>query len=175
MTTMNLGRFLSAFGTASDFMIQIDITNQVQGSILGMTGNETYKTLKSEAYLPSIRDFWGACPQEKLWGQESCKVARYQVFILRNCYKKHPDPCQKFAAGKCKDSKCSFLHAAPICTFFLKNKCDRKHCKFTHPSKPAQQKDHKSPEKGSTNSGEGCDKKRPSSACKAKKDLIPDN
>ena len=24
------------------------------------------------------------------------------------------------------------MHAAPVCTFFLKDKCQRKHCKFTH-------------------------------------------
>ena len=49
------------------------------------------------------------------------------------CYKRHPAPCQKFEAGECDDKTCTYMHAAPVCTFFLKNKCQRKHCKFTHP------------------------------------------
>ena len=48
------------------------------------------------------------------------------------CYKRHPYPCQNFAAGKCNDKNCVYMHAAPVCTFFLKGKCQRNHCKFTH-------------------------------------------
>ena len=48
------------------------------------------------------------------------------------CYKKHPEPCEKFSDGGCEDKNCSFMHPAPVCTFYLKKKCDRKHCKFTH-------------------------------------------
>ena len=48
------------------------------------------------------------------------------------CYKRHPAPCQRFGAGECNDKDCSYMHAAPVCTFFLKNKCQRKHCKFLH-------------------------------------------
>ena len=42
------------------------------------------------------------------------------------CYKKHPEPCEKFSDGGCKDSNCQFMHRAPVCTFYLKKKCDRK-------------------------------------------------
>ena len=28
------------------------------------------------------------------------------------------------------------MHSAPVCTFFLKQKCERKHCKFSHPKTP---------------------------------------
>ena len=34
------------------------------------------------------------------------------------------------------------MHTTPICTFFLKQKCERKHCKFTHP-KPTPSKPDK--------------------------------
>ena len=49
------------------------------------------------------------------------------------CYNRHPEPCQKSIAGKCTDKKCLLMHAAPVCTFFKKNACERKFCKFSHP------------------------------------------
>ena len=52
------------------------------------------------------------------------------------CYHRHPEPCQKFASGKCTDKKCSLMHTAPVCTFFKKNACGRKFCKFSHPKPP---------------------------------------
>ena len=41
------------------------------------------------------------------------------------CYKRHPAPCQKYEAGECDDKACTYMHAAPVCTFFLKNKCQK--------------------------------------------------
>ena len=46
----------------------------------------------------------------------------------------------KFAEGECADKNCAFMHTAPVCTFYLKQKCERKHCKFTH-KKPSSQSD----------------------------------
>ena len=40
------------------------------------------------------------------------------------------------------------MHAAPVCTFYLKGKCERKHCKFTH-KRPETPQDTKLDEKNS--------------------------
>ena len=52
------------------------------------------------------------------------------------CYNRHPEPCKKSSSGPCSDKKCTLMHTAPVCTFFKKQACERKFCKFTHP-KPA--------------------------------------
>merc|ERR1712079_949061 len=73
---------------------------------------------------------------------------------LGKCYKKHPELCQKFEEDGCVDKNCAFMHTAPVCTFYLKQKCERKHCKFTHkksPPKEAPSKEDKSPEKAEKN------------------------
>ena len=51
------------------------------------------------------------------------------------------------------------MHTAPVCTFFLKQKCERKHCKFTHP-KPTLSKQGK----------KTVDERNPSGDPNAKKD-----
>ena len=46
------------------------------------------------------------------------------------CFNRHPDPCQK---SKCTDKKCKLMHPAPVCSFYKKQACERKFCKFSHP------------------------------------------
>ena len=90
-----------------------------------------------------------------------CKFGPKGQNKIGKCYNKHPEPCQKFSDGQCKDKKCAFMHTAPVCTFFLKQKCQRKHCKFTHP---------KPPKKPSNSEEKSESEKNPSDAPIAKRD-----
>ena len=86
---------------------------------------------------------------------------------LGKCYKKHPEPCEKFISEGCKDNKCTYMHPAPVCSFFLKNKCERKHCKFTHKRKAQKdeiQAQTHGPEKSEKNEKPHDEKKDPSDA-----------